>query len=291
MGKDRKHKFWFHKSKPGPSTSGGDPTSGPGSGSSQSSVASIQTQSASTGRSWRDRLPRLSRSLSPALPRPVVPMPTGTSAGTASVPPVPHLGLAHDKSHRPSPAPPSPQFSAGPELTGAPSTSPETASTIPAPDPGTAPPAIIIRAPEFSSEPMFYDQPVASTPQTLWQKALDRIPQEDKIGLDLNPGDLLRNLIDATQETKREIESKQWVYQNKDGETVSYAERFLTLLNKYVGIVDIAIQHDPHVVALVWSGFRFLLQVCPSMTYPCAVVFAYSYLFQRSRLRIWRTYK
>lgn len=159
-------------------------------------------------------------------------MPPGTSARTASVPPVPHLGLAHNNSHRPS-------------------TSPGTAYTIPGPDPGTAPPVIIISVPDLASEPMPYGQPVAPAPQTLWQKALDRIPQEDKIGLDLKPGGLLLNLIDATQETKREIESKQWVYENKDGETVSYAERFLTLLNKYVGIVDIAIQHDPHVVALV----------------------------------------
>lgn len=77
-------------------------------------------------------------------------------------------------------------------------------------------------------------------------------------------GGLLHNLIQATKEKKLEIEAKQWVYQNKNGETVSYTQRFLTLLNKYVGIVDIAIQHDPHVVAVVWSDFRFLLQVSHS---------------------------
>lgn len=81
------------------------------------------------------------------------------------------------------------------------------------------------------------------------------------MGVDLNAGSLLHNLIDTTKTKKLEIEKKKWVYKNKDGEEVAYADRFLTLLNKYVGIVDIAIQHDPHVVALVWSGFRFLLQV------------------------------
>lgn len=101
----------------------------------------------------------------------------------------------------------------------------------------------------------------SSRNQTLWQQALGKISPEDKIGIDFTTGGLLHNLIQATQEKKQEIEAKRWVYRNCHGETVSYADKFLTLLNKYAGIVDIAIQHDPHVVALVWSGFRFLLQV------------------------------
>lgn len=79
--------------------------------------------------------------------------------------------------------------------------------------------------------------------------------------MDLQAHSLLHNLIQTTKEKKLEIEAKRWVYRNRRGEMVSYAERFLTLLNKYSVIVDIAIQHDPHVVALVWAGFRFLLQV------------------------------
>lgn len=97
--------------------------------------------------------------------------------------------------------------------------------------------------------------------QTLWQQALDKIPSEDKIGIDFTTGGLLHNLIQATEEKKLEIEAKRWVYQNSRGESVSYADKFLTVLNKYAKIVDIAIQHDPHVVSLVWAGFRFLLQV------------------------------
>lgn len=97
--------------------------------------------------------------------------------------------------------------------------------------------------------------------QTLWQKALESIPAEDKVGVDLQAQSLLHNLIQTTNEKKQEIEAKKWVYRNKRGEVVPYVDRFLTLLNKYSVIVDIAIQHDPHVVALVWAGFRFLLQV------------------------------
>lgn len=95
----------------------------------------------------------------------------------------------------------------------------------------------------------------------MWQKALDKIPASDKEGVDFQAGSLLHNLINLTKEKKVEIEAKRWVYQNNNGEPVFYVDTFLTLLNKYAGIVDIAIQHDPHVIALVWSSFRFLLQV------------------------------
>lgn len=36
----------------------------------------------------------------------------------------------------------------------------------------------------------------------------------------------------------------------------------LKKLEKYVVIGDVALQHDPHIVALVWAGVRFCLQVC-----------------------------
>lgn len=134
-------------------------------------------------------------------------------------------------------------------------------TAIPAPTPVPAAVHPLIPARGLTPEPTPGSKTDSSRDQTLWQKALDSIPSEDKVGVDFQTASLLHNLISATKEKKQEIEAKKWVYRNSHGETVSYADRFLTLLNKYVGIVDIAIQHDPHVVALVWSGFRFLLQV------------------------------
>lgn len=116
-------------------------------------------------------------------------------------------------------------------------------------------------APFIIPEPGVHAKSNPPLSQTLWQKALDSIPAEDKVGVDFQTGGLLHNLIHTTEEKKQEIEANRWVYRDSNGDTVSYADRFLTLLNKYAGMVDIAIQHDPHVVALVWSGFRFLLQV------------------------------
>lgn len=102
-------------------------------------------------------------------------------------------------------------------------------------------------------------------PSSLWEQALSRLHPDDTEGIDFRatnkPGELLHNLIEATNVEKTAIEAKQWVYLDSRGERISYADKFLTVLNKYVVIVDIAISHDPHVAALVWAGFRLLLKV------------------------------
>lgn len=100
---------------------------------------------------------------------------------------------------------------------------------------------------------------------SLWEQALTRLHPDDTKGVNFQatnkPSQLLHNLIDATEQKKAEMEAKEWVYIDDRGERASYADKFLTVLNKYVGILDIAISHDPHVAALVWAGFRLLLQV------------------------------
>lgn len=125
--------------------------------------------------------------------------------------------------------------------------------------PGTITGYYLTPAPCLTPTPV--GKPTSSGNQTLWQKALDNIPAKDKEGIDFLTDGLLPSLIHATEQKKKELQEKQWVYQNSRGQTVSYADKFLTLLNKYARIVDIAIQHDPHVVALVWAGIRFLLLV------------------------------
>lgn len=60
---------------------------------------------------------------------------------------------------------------------------------------------------------------------------------------------------------KQEHDDKRWFYINDQGEKIFFVEQLLGQLNKYAKIGDIAIQHHPDIVALAWSGFRFLLQV------------------------------
>jgi hypothetical protein len=38
-------------------------------------------------------------------------------------------------------------------------------------------------------------------------------------------------------------------------------ERFLKIVEKYMTIVDVAIQYNPDITALVWAGVRFMIQV------------------------------
>ena len=35
----------------------------------------------------------------------------------------------------------------------------------------------------------------------------------------------------------------------------------LQYINKYATIIDVAIQHQPHITALVWAGLRAVIQV------------------------------
>lgn len=50
-------------------------------------------------------------------------------------------------------------------------------------------------------------------------------------------------------------------YTNANGDDVFVADKIFGQLKKYAKIGDIALQHNPDVVALVWAGFRFLLDV------------------------------
>lgn len=110
-----------------------------------------------------------------------------------------------------------------------------------------------------------HSPPAKAKTLTLWEQALSRVRPEDIEGVDMqgngNPSLLLQDMIQVTEQTKSEMEAKRWVYKNTNGEEVSYADTFLTVMNKYGKIVDIAMQYDPSVVAVVWSGFRVLLKV------------------------------
>jgi hypothetical protein len=99
---------------------------------------------------------------------------------------------------------------------------------------------------------------------SLWEKALEELQPDDLEGIKVEDGssiDLLRNLIDATEEKKKKLDNTRWSYTNKDGEKVYITGSLLRQLNRYATIGDIAIQHDPQVVALAWASFRFILNV------------------------------
>lgn len=99
---------------------------------------------------------------------------------------------------------------------------------------------------------------------SLWDNARAQLPEKIQEGLgsvdqcDIN---LVKSLIETIQEQKEACDEKRWSYVNTAGQKVFYLETLIEQLNKYALIGDIAIQHNPDIVALAWSGFRFLLQV------------------------------
>lgn len=98
----------------------------------------------------------------------------------------------------------------------------------------------------------------------LWGQALEKLRKKGLggFGSEKDGGiQLVRKLIDETKARKEECDAKRFFYENTHGEKIFYADALLKQLNKYALIGDIAIQYHPNVVALVWAGFRLLLQV------------------------------
>jgi hypothetical protein len=124
---------------------------------------------------------------------------------------------------------------------------------------------------------------------SLWKRALEEL-QSDLEGIELGDGtniDLLRNLIDATEKKKEELDKNRWSYTNRKGEKVYITDSLLRQLNKFATIGDIAIQHDPQVVALAWAGFRFILNVSYKDNHRYNTMLT----LQRLRWQTWRTFR
>ncbi|RPB06513.1 hypothetical protein P167DRAFT_116312 [Morchella conica CCBAS932] len=96
----------------------------------------------------------------------------------------------------------------------------------------------------------------------LWEKAFTKIrePNNGHSGDETFPkGSLVENIINDLKERKEQCDDKRW-FIIKDDRKVFIVDNLLVQLNKYAAIGDIALQHNPDVVALVWAGFRGLLQ-------------------------------
>lgn len=72
----------------------------------------------------------------------------------------------------------------------------------------------------------------------------------------------MQSLLSDIKDLQQEVDSKRFKYKDAQGKDVFIADNIFGKLDKYAAIGDIAIQHNPDVVALVWAGFRLLLQVC-----------------------------
>lgn len=115
---------------------------------------------------------------------------------------------------------------------------------------------------------------LTSVTQTLWEKAIQRLTDEDRqlIALEFNSPDptldtteldILRLFVHETEKQKAECERRQWKYTDSSGEQVVVRDRVNTLLvnlNRFTFIGDLVVQPLPSVVSLAWGGFKALLQ-------------------------------
>ena len=108
-------------------------------------------------------------------------------------------------------------------------------------------------------------RPTCSTPNLLfpvWQKSLE-IAQNRLREKKLPPLELHTHSSQSTNEivqaTIRDLQQVIDTNQNGHG---AVARTVQVIFNKYIGIVDVAIQHSPEITFLVWSGIRGILQVC-----------------------------
>ena len=70
--------------------------------------------------------------------------------------------------------------------------------------------------------------------------------------------------IELIREERDNLTDKQMIIQRSDGRVIIVRERInsvLKVMDKYMAIGNIAIQHSPTITALVWAGVRLGLQV------------------------------
>ena len=95
------------------------------------------------------------------------------------------------------------------------------------------------------------------------------IPLPAPLGSSAQPSEdeLLNNILSTIERLKAvqaQLELKKWSYTDRNGVDVDVTKRIGKILKgaeDYAKIVDVAIQHNPAITALVWAGIRFILMV------------------------------
>ncbi|KAI5839408.1 hypothetical protein DFP73DRAFT_634605 [Morchella snyderi] len=104
-----------------------------------------------------------------------------------------------------------------------------------------------------------------------WEEAIIAVPEiTDDSAKRTTEGqvhkDFIDDLIMEIRKYNKDINNRRWFRINDKGEKVFFVEKVIFQLERYAHIGDVAIQHNPNVVALVWAGFRFLLQAGSAYT-------------------------
>jgi hypothetical protein len=101
---------------------------------------------------------------------------------------------------------------------------------------------------------------------SLWERAVEDLDDEDKLGVNFERADklaILEDVLKAVDEKKQACLKGRWKYRKDNKEIIirDQLEKMAKWVNKFKEVGDIAIQYDPTHAALPWAGVRFFLQV------------------------------
>lgn len=101
---------------------------------------------------------------------------------------------------------------------------------------------------------------------SLWEKAVEALGDEDRRNIDFHREDklaILKDVLEAVDEKKTVCLKKRWKYKKGGKEIIirDQLDKVLAWVNKFAVVVDAAIQYDPGHASLPWAGVRFILKV------------------------------
>jgi hypothetical protein len=107
--------------------------------------------------------------------------------------------------------------------------------------------------------------------ETLWEKALQGLTKKEREAWNSYPDpqsqtghQSIGEQMKLIREARDNLTDNQMTIQRSDGRVIIVREKInsvLKIMDKYMAIGNIAIQHSPTITALVWAGVRFGLQV------------------------------
>jgi len=101
-------------------------------------------------------------------------------------------------------------------------------------------------------------------PQSLWQEALEGLPDEDRPPFEQDSyGRIINEVLEKTKEQKEicERHASKFTWRGKQYHSREVVDKIIGWTETFIKVGDTVIQYDPGHAALPWAGVRFILQV------------------------------
>ncbi|KAF5499783.1 hypothetical protein CGCF413_v006068 [Colletotrichum fructicola] len=118
-----------------------------------------------------------------------------------------------------------------------------------------------------TSDVMIVARSLRPDSDNLWAEAFNMLGDDLKTQINHTHDtkqDVLDKLLVTTEKARQGLRDKSWSYRRKNGEKVIVRDVLVKItewVNRFKGVVDVAVSYDPVHAALPWAGVRFLLDV------------------------------